>query len=694
VVINRIGSRRSLDRAFSRIIAGGNIQYKNFFRPVYYHVEAARDDFIDDLSKRVKTDWTPQWTKPVFIPKKSGLQRRLMILSLEDQIVWQALVDDWLRLHWNRRKRVEQSVVFSNLTNDDPKSAFILRPWQESYGAFATQLKNDFHEGYRYVAHFDFAAFYDTIPHGPLIRLGRRTGSPQDIHRLRMWLSSWRCDQSGPIQHGIPQGPSASDIAAEIFLLDFDEKMQANGIVYRRYVDDIRILGDSHKEVQTAILRLERLASDKGLVAQGDKLSYRQVNAFRDVLGSNLSDVAQPGEETLLLKPSATRRLWRMAVNGRPLSIRDGRTFKFTLFRAPQDSTILRQCLRLLPAYPTMIDAFCFYFRRYSNRPSIARALRDLAESSPYDYVRHVCWKTIPFVISSQQLPNYKDAAISHSALCEEWPLTRSAALEFLLLMHDKNQGRFLSRMRTSDPLEALLVARSIGSKIVSETSVIRRFLGHRANDVGMAFMEPLLLHGQKIRGYLKVADANEEVQLVLRKYDLIGRTSKRRTDPIGRMIASHFGIAYSRSWKAILGERYEQAMRILQYAVSVYEFGGSEWLAYMDSFGDLAYHGLHSALEEKEFRTAILPNNRVGERKDYGVMLEPTQRFYQRNKVLGDGLRRAHARRNNLPSSHPLDKRSGSESMYLKVKEKREIHAQLARSYERLIRLAEAQGV
>ena len=136
-------------------------------------------------------------------------------------------------------------------------------------------MKKFFIEGYRWIAHFDLAAFYDTISHELLIKLmSPRGGNQKTWEKVRGWFRCWSAAGNAlPIQHGIPQGPIASDFIAECLLIPLDEALLKDGYRYVRYVEDIRIFAKSRIEAQRAAIRLEILCRTLGLIPQGKKFA-------------------------------------------------------------------------------------------------------------------------------------------------------------------------------------------------------------------------------------------------------------------------------------------------------------------------------------------------------------------------------------------------------------------------------------
>ena len=185
-----------------------------------------------------------------------------------------------------RREIVEGKVVFSNLLNVDDKSVFFLQSWRKCYRQYLDQISRVYTHGYKWVAYFDLAAFYDTISHELLLKtVYPNTKLGPNAETICGWLKHWITPRkTWPLQHGIPQGPQSSDFLAEIFLLPIDEAMLKKRC-YLRYVDDIRLFGRTEFEVQAAVQELESLCRDRGLIPQGKKFAVVALKSLRDALG-------------------------------------------------------------------------------------------------------------------------------------------------------------------------------------------------------------------------------------------------------------------------------------------------------------------------------------------------------------------------------------------------------------------------
>jgi hypothetical protein len=317
----------NLTLAWRRVTTAGNYAYKRYLRPIFYNYELAAESNLNDLHQRLMGgSYTPSSPSRIFVPKASGLQRSITLLTVEDQIVFQALASVFAEKIRARRQKVADKSVFSNQPSPDPRSIFFLRDWRIGYRLYLDRIHAYFDTGYRWVAHFDLAAFYDTISHELLFRTAfpkLKTSAGKD--GICGWLQKWSTPRpTWPLQHGIPQGPVASDFLAEVFLLPVDEVMGRKHN-YVRYVDDIRLFGRTELEVQAAVRDLEMLCRDRGLIPQGKKFAITQVASAQEALGAlpSIRPSSDPKESGTGLSAKLAERFFAQALGGRPLRIVD-----------------------------------------------------------------------------------------------------------------------------------------------------------------------------------------------------------------------------------------------------------------------------------------------------------------------------------------------------------------------------------
>jgi hypothetical protein len=260
--------------------------------------------------------------------------------------------------------------------------------------------------GNHWIAHFDLAAFYETISHRALQRVVSPFGGSNEAwEMIRKCLCVWTSEVKGiRVDHGIPQGPIASDFLAEIFLLPLDEAMDKTGIPYIRYVDDIRVLAKTEGEVRRAAVVLEMECRRWSLIPQGSKFKVSYAKDVTEALGALPSIAESTGrdpDETDMDEDMALK-IFGDAIGGRPLRVIDKSRLRFVLYRSGPSRSILNKALKLLPAHPEHIDAFAAFFENYSKSRRIVRYITSmLGKGVLHDYVQGELW----LIVSRQASP-------------------------------------------------------------------------------------------------------------------------------------------------------------------------------------------------------------------------------------------------------------------------------------------------
>lgn len=298
--IERIFDADNLRRAYKWTLSNPDALYKSYFRDSYDAFAIAPDAHLKLIrSNGLKDRYRASHASKLLIPKRSGALRLITLLSVEDQIVYQACVNLIAEsLKTKTRKRYEKR-VFAHLYAGK-SSPFFQYKWQMSYKKFSQRVIDGYSEGYNYIANFDLAAFYDSIDHHVLKHYLKETGVDEDVidfllDCLKVWTSStW---SNGPQniyhEHGIPQGPLPSGMLSEAVLQHLDETGEiGRKTIYLRYVDDIKILAKNENELRRKLIKLDISAKEIGLFPQTSKINIRRIE---DPL-EEIKSVSQPLE--------------------------------------------------------------------------------------------------------------------------------------------------------------------------------------------------------------------------------------------------------------------------------------------------------------------------------------------------------------------------------------------------------------
>jgi hypothetical protein len=186
-----------------------------------------------------------------------------------------------------------QGIVFSYRFN--PKDGHIFDK-EVNYSAWREKTKSLAESGaFKFIVSCDIAAFYDRI----------------NIHRIESTLLSIGVDQklasktndlllfwSKKDSYGIPVGNLASRILAEAALIDIDQYLLSEGIVFTRYVDDYRLFAPDLLAAQKWMNKLTIRLFRDGLMLNTGKTSINEVK--NDIETEASTSESKDGAEKVL----------------------------------------------------------------------------------------------------------------------------------------------------------------------------------------------------------------------------------------------------------------------------------------------------------------------------------------------------------------------------------------------------------
>ena len=185
------------------------------------------------------------------MPKGGLLTRNAAMPSLRDRLIYQAAIASFA----DRVEAQTSTAVFSARRAPSP-GPFFFEKSTEAHARFQRMTRQSVDLGYGFLAVTDIASYFDNIQHGLLFSQIHGLNAPQEAVRLLgTMLDAW--DLGGGV--GIPQGPNASRLLGNLYLLPVDVAIQNSGldIVYLRFQDDIRIAAKNRADIIRAIGLLE-----------------------------------------------------------------------------------------------------------------------------------------------------------------------------------------------------------------------------------------------------------------------------------------------------------------------------------------------------------------------------------------------------------------------------------------------------
>ena len=244
---------------------------------------AAFGERLDEEIARILLAWKedsflPQAIRRKWIPKPgSDEERPLGIPTVRDRVVQCAL-------------RLVLEPIFEM---DFHPSSHGFRPGRRAQDAL-TAVLNGINAGRVWVVDADLKGYFDSIPHGPLLKKIHRRVTDRRIlglidQFLKAGIMEW--GEITEVTTGSPQGGVISPLLANIYLNDLDHRMAERGWQMVRYADDFVILCQSKAEAERALADVQNWIASADLALHPTKtriVDLGQTGNFIDFLGYRL----------------------------------------------------------------------------------------------------------------------------------------------------------------------------------------------------------------------------------------------------------------------------------------------------------------------------------------------------------------------------------------------------------------------
>lgn len=362
-------SRVNLQRSWMWLNTNPDGTYKNYFRHIYRSYAISSYQNLEDLRKKLADGtFEPQHATKLYLPKKSGIQRTYSLLAIEDQIVYQSMVNviaDKMEPHVRKRYNKQ---TFGNLYAGK-RSHFFYKDWRKGYKKFGDSLRKIYEKGFVYTASFDLTACYDNIAHSVLEHFLLDLHIQKDfIDLLCRYLRTWTAalTENRIYQgHGMPQGPLSSGLLSEVVLRYFDEnhRHKPRSWKYFRYVDDIRFFAKKEVHLRSMLVDMDLLSKRIGLFPQSNKIDIHKVTNIE----SEIKSISNPPEPyDVKIVPNQKKVIKRINNLSNRFVIDNETRFKFVLASAIPKASLSNRLIRILELYPHLYKSIFYYFMRYT----------------------------------------------------------------------------------------------------------------------------------------------------------------------------------------------------------------------------------------------------------------------------------------------------------------------------------------
>jgi hypothetical protein len=513
----------------------------------------------------------------------------------------------------------------------------------------------------------------------------------------REWLKTWSSDHPrDQHSHGIPQGPMASDFLAECILLSIDEKM-AERFAYFRYVDDIRILGKTELEVRQALVYLDVLCKSRGLIPNSDKTKIRQVSSSEELV-QDIPDVKgyfDDGTENSLSKKSAEKRILDAIEIKSRMEVKDRTLFRYILFRAPQSDEILKIVLNTWEHYPEHTDAYIAFLENYQRNEDVIKLASKLLETNyPYDYVQGELWKLVARMGKNSELNRFVQLAIGTIRNSNSGTASKFGSYVFLCRCDNVGLGSYEKWvMYENSPIVRAFVAPHLEFSNNSGIAAGRLFLSRSVPDGYLGLVKPLIDSNLDISVFGKnPADFPIVAQNVYKAAGITGHEIPK-PDAIGNLIAKRYSVSKWNKWADLFKAEYRHGHMLLKIADSYFETHFTSWLSHQDTFNEVLFKALQEFLANKGAPGAVSLIDKKGKPIKFGVLINDSV-FKTAYPDLQSDFSKVHKRRNQLPSSHAYDEKTGDKAKPLKKNDRDKLKKYLAHAYDEIVKIVDGIGI
>ncbi len=603
--ITNVAKQSNLALAYTHLLTNPESTYKNFFRDTYSIYGMASEKNIALLQKRVKAGYLPTQSIRVFMPKSNGLNRMYTLLSIEDQIVYQAYANVLAKSLTSIpeiTKRYKKS-VFGNLCAP-PESDFFYQRWQDSYKAFTKAIIKSFQNGYKHIASFDLTACYDSINHNLLRTILKEKFSFSDncAKSFTDLIEQWESADGRKLGTGIPQGPQASGIVAEAVLQEYDayiETLQKTmQFVYYRYVDDIRILSPDEDTVKWILFLLDKKSKELGLFPQSSKISTHEITD----IDKEIKRISKPlfeeefdDEKKSQIATDAIRKLLKED----PVDLTSIRRYFQCV---SQNAKANKLAIVAVKKYPNLIHSFAYYVQRYPRviPPSISNYIYQCCTDKTLQFSAGILLESVRGKLNAADARKFSDLAKDLLKCDRKAPFIIDcrfkAQLLAFILKYDttafgKRRVSYVTKSNWWVKSSFIHTAEKDGCIAKLSETVLVDYIKkteaskYDAADLPLAVANHYLLSGN-VHGLPALSGVAPIAQNVLKESGLILR-SRYSNSQLNKYLFELTQNQYKVAWKKKLGKEHDQVERTLFTALGYWKTDLTAFVNLWDTLDD-----------------------------------------------------------------------------------------------------------
>ncbi len=204
---------------------------------------------------------------------KGDKLRQIALYCMRDKVVQQSIAGELVKIY---------DRIFSDCI-------YAYRPGKSALAALEIVMQKIQNGEYGYALKLDIENFFDTISIDRLIHLLEYHIKEEDLLELvRMVCNAPSISDTGQLvkkQQGIYQGSAIAPILSNVYLAEFDRKMEEECSFYIRYSDDMLVLGKDRQDLGEILSMAALLLEKAGLCLNQSKTVILPVEEGFDFLG-------------------------------------------------------------------------------------------------------------------------------------------------------------------------------------------------------------------------------------------------------------------------------------------------------------------------------------------------------------------------------------------------------------------------
>lgn len=412
-----------LDAAWSRVLSEAwTDQVPDVLR--WQDHKVSWPEIKKDIEERLDND-DFLFQQPVLMqmPKDGFVTRPMTVLNPTDRAVYEAVVDLFI-------ERIEASLpsqVRAMRINPKKKSKSRMRKQPSEWAKFQEAGRDLYLSGKEWLLTTDITAYFQYIEINRLVEDLKTLGCEEEIVNLLSKLLN-TLERTSHVW-GLPQGPTASSILGNFFLLPADRVLMIYTKDFLRYQDDIKMLDDNPVLLKKALQELEEvlrfrrlnLSVHKTKLLHGEAALEELEDARKDaiVYGLKIKDPSAPEE---------LRKLFDDAVSEEPVKARDVR---FSVVRLADlgDDHAVPWILDHFSEVPYLASHLVEYLGKYvTERPEIEERVRGYLSNPDENIYPWAEMQLLRMVARAQQ--------ISDESFAASWRILRDAGKHTLVREH------------------------------------------------------------------------------------------------------------------------------------------------------------------------------------------------------------------------------------------------------------------